>query len=151
MWFCTETVNNLFTQLISNKKATKLMQLRCFFLAKIVANYALLVCKIIGPKIRSCKFFCQISSLDIIIKCIHLRMCLARNIMIESMLIRWYTIGGQVLPLWDRLGNHYSLAPTLIHKLTPWSILPKPKNEHNVFLCHDTAKKVTHVYVGRYW
>ena len=50
-----------------------------------------------------------------------------------------------MLPLWDRLGNHYSLAPTLIHKLTPWSILPKPKNEHNVFLCHDTAKKVVYI------
>ena len=124
------------------------MHLRCFFLVKIVANYALLVCKIFGPKIRSCKFFCQISSLDIIIKCIHLRMCLARNIMIESMLIRWYTIGGQVLPLWDRLGNHYSLAPTLIHKLTPWSILPKPKNEHNVFFyAMILPKKVVYMYM----
>ena len=33
------------------------MHLRCFFLVEIVANYALLMCKIFGPKIRSCKFF----------------------------------------------------------------------------------------------
>ena len=33
------------------------MHLRCFFLVKIVAIYALLVCKIFGAKIRSCKFF----------------------------------------------------------------------------------------------
>ena len=33
------------------------MHLRCIFLVKIVAIYTLLVCKIFGPKIRSCKFF----------------------------------------------------------------------------------------------
>ena len=33
------------------------MHLRCFFLVKIVAVYALLVCKIFGPKIQPCKFF----------------------------------------------------------------------------------------------
>ena len=33
------------------------MHLRCFFLVKIVAIYALLVCKIFVAKIRSCKFF----------------------------------------------------------------------------------------------
>ena len=33
------------------------MHLRCFFLVKIVKIYTLLVCKIFGPKIRSCKFF----------------------------------------------------------------------------------------------
>ena len=33
------------------------MHLCCFFLRKIVANYALLVCTIFGPKIQSCKFF----------------------------------------------------------------------------------------------
>ena len=32
------------------------MHLRCFFLIKKVAIWALLVCKIFGPKIRSCKF-----------------------------------------------------------------------------------------------
>ena len=31
------------------------MHLRCFFLVKIVAIYALLVCKIFGPKIWLCK------------------------------------------------------------------------------------------------
>ena len=33
------------------------MHLCCFFLRKIVANYALLVCTIFGPKIRLCDFF----------------------------------------------------------------------------------------------
>ena len=33
------------------------MHLHCFFLVKIVAIYALLVCKVFGPKIRPCKFF----------------------------------------------------------------------------------------------
>ena len=33
------------------------MHLCCFFLVKIVAIYALLVCKNFGAKIRSCKFF----------------------------------------------------------------------------------------------
>ena len=33
------------------------MHLHCFFFSKIVAIYALLVCKIFGRKIRSCKFF----------------------------------------------------------------------------------------------
>ena len=38
VWFCTETVKNLHTQLRSNKKATNLMHLRCFFLSKNSRN-----------------------------------------------------------------------------------------------------------------
>ena len=34
-----------------------LMHLHCSFLVKIVEIFALLVCKIVCPKIRSCKFF----------------------------------------------------------------------------------------------
>ena len=64
MWFCTETVKIVHAQLNSNKKATKIMHLHCSFLVKIVEIFALLVCKIVCPKIRSCKFFWQISSLD---------------------------------------------------------------------------------------
>ena len=33
------------------------MHLRCFFLVKVVTIYALLVCKIFGPKMRLCNFF----------------------------------------------------------------------------------------------
>ena len=61
MWFCTETVKILHTQLNSNKKASKINDICAFslflFLVKIGAIYPLLVCKAFGPKIRTCKFF----------------------------------------------------------------------------------------------
>ena len=61
VWFCTETVKILCTKLISSKKSTKITEIYAFalflFLVRIVAIYAILVCKIFGPKIRSCKFF----------------------------------------------------------------------------------------------
>ena len=46
-----------------NKRDYQCSHKRCFIVAKKVALYALLVCKIFGPKIRLCKFFWQISSL----------------------------------------------------------------------------------------
>ena len=46
-----------------NKRDYQCSHKRCFIVAKKVALYALLVCKIFGPKIRSCKFFWQISCL----------------------------------------------------------------------------------------
>ena len=38
------------------------MHLRCFLLEKIVANYALIVFKIFGLKLRSCKFLTNLKS-----------------------------------------------------------------------------------------
>ena len=40
-----------------NKRDHQCSHKRCFIVAKKVALYALLVCKIFGPKIRSCKIF----------------------------------------------------------------------------------------------
>ena len=40
-----------------NKRDHQCSHKRCFIVAKKVALYALLVCKIFGPKIRSCKSF----------------------------------------------------------------------------------------------
>ena len=59
LWFCTETVTLLHTQLKSNKKLLEQlisMHLRCFFFSNFAfAIEALLVCKIFGPKM--CKFY----------------------------------------------------------------------------------------------
>ena len=66
VWFCTETVKILHTQLNSNKRATKItdlsMHLRCFFSRKIFAFCAFLVCKFCGPKNLSCKFLTNLKS-----------------------------------------------------------------------------------------
>ena len=63
VWSCTETVKILHTELNSNKKATKITDINPFtayavsLLAKIVAIYAFLLCKIFGREIRPCSFF----------------------------------------------------------------------------------------------
>ena len=52
-----------FYLFISISTTEKGPNLRSFIVNKIVAIYMFLLCKITGPKIRSCKFFWQISSL----------------------------------------------------------------------------------------
>ena len=52
VWFCTEIVKILHTQLNSYKKSTKITDINAFTLF-------LLVCKIFGLKIQSCKLFAK--------------------------------------------------------------------------------------------